>query len=107
VRAITGGVYPFPGAEASPNGLEDAYDDLRADFGRLGRYARGLEQALKASQTYSLRLEQTLETLRGELAARQDVQPSPCGSSPGSRGGVERHLSRRCRQSSEAGDAQR
>lgn len=76
VRAITGETYPFPGAESSPNRLEDAYDDLQANLGRLGRYAKGLEQALKESQAYSLRLEQTVETLRGELAARRDARPS-------------------------------
>jgi hypothetical protein len=75
VRAITSQTYPFPGAEASPNRLEDAYDDLRADLGRLGRYATGLEQALKESQAYSVRLEQTVETLRGELAALRDARP--------------------------------
>lgn len=74
VRSMTGGAYPFPGAEATPNGLEDAYDDLRADLGRLGRYAKGLELALKDSQAYSLKLEQAVQGLRSELASR-DARP--------------------------------
>ena len=61
VCKLTQGAYPFPGAEAPANPLEDAYDELRADLGRLDRYARSLERNLKGSQDYSRSLEQHLK----------------------------------------------
>jgi hypothetical protein len=71
VRAITGGVYPFEGADAPSGAVEDAYDDLRVDLGRLNRYARSLERALEESQAYSLRLEAFCKTLQDELTAER------------------------------------
>jgi hypothetical protein len=64
VRRLTGEEYPFPGAEAPDNRLEDMYDDLRVDLGRLARYARSLEKALHESQAYSRQLEAENTALR-------------------------------------------
>lgn len=58
IRDITGGQFPFLGAEAEPVEAEDQYDALRVEVGRLRCYAQSLEIALRDSQAYSLSLEQ-------------------------------------------------
>src|SRR5262249_31067187 len=74
VRNLTQGAYPFPGAEAPANELEDAYDELRANLGRLEGYARSLEQTLKGSQDYSRQLEARVQGMEQALRDAQAYQ---------------------------------
>jgi hypothetical protein len=73
VRKLTQGTYPFPGAEAPANDLEDAYDALRADLGTLTGYKRKLQRHLNGSWAHSSRLEQELQESR-EYARRLEMQ---------------------------------
>jgi hypothetical protein len=64
IRRLTGGEFPFLGAEATTHPAEDQYDDLRTEVAQLSRYAKSLEHALRESQAYAGSLENEIATLR-------------------------------------------